>query len=190
MGMVLNSVESVLEDLRQGKVIVLIDDENRENEGDLVVAGDHATGQRFEQAAEHGFARFCSAPGHAPLDQGDGQFCKVLHPRTLVIGHWPGIGVEYAQRAQPMTAFDLENNGAVKTHMRRVGHHRVLCEPRVTAGVRDLNQPVFAKQLSTHRNLTRRFNCLDAVAALEPLAFGIDERDQRMRHIAQPRGQA
>ena len=39
--MALDSIESVLEDLRQGKVIVLIDDENRENEGDFVVAAQH-----------------------------------------------------------------------------------------------------------------------------------------------------
>ncbi len=39
--MALAKIEEVLEDLRQGKVIVLIDDENRENEGDFVVASEH-----------------------------------------------------------------------------------------------------------------------------------------------------
>ncbi len=39
--MALAKIEEVLEDLRQGKVIVLIDDENRENEGDFVVATEH-----------------------------------------------------------------------------------------------------------------------------------------------------
>ena len=34
-------IETILEDLRQGKVIVLIDDERRENEGDFVVAAEH-----------------------------------------------------------------------------------------------------------------------------------------------------
>lgn len=41
MSMALASIEEVLEDLRQGKVIVLIDDEDRENEGDFVVAAEH-----------------------------------------------------------------------------------------------------------------------------------------------------
>ena len=41
--MALAKIEEVLEDLRQGKVIVLIDDENRENEGDFVVATEHIT---------------------------------------------------------------------------------------------------------------------------------------------------
>ncbi len=39
--MALAKIEEIMEDLRQGKVIVLIDDENRENEGDFVVATEH-----------------------------------------------------------------------------------------------------------------------------------------------------
>ncbi len=36
--MVLNTVEELLEDIRQGKMVILMDDEDRENEGDLVMA--------------------------------------------------------------------------------------------------------------------------------------------------------
>jgi hypothetical protein len=36
--MKLNTVEELLEDIRQGKMIILMDDEDRENEGDLVMA--------------------------------------------------------------------------------------------------------------------------------------------------------
>ena len=36
--MKLNSVEEIIEDIRQGRMIVLMDDEDRENEGDLVMA--------------------------------------------------------------------------------------------------------------------------------------------------------
>lgn len=39
--MALATIEEILDDLRAGKVIVLIDDENRENEGDFVVAAEH-----------------------------------------------------------------------------------------------------------------------------------------------------
>ena len=39
--MALATIEEILEDLRDGKVIVLIDDEDRENEGDFVVATEH-----------------------------------------------------------------------------------------------------------------------------------------------------
>ncbi|MEQ9022492.1 MAG: 3,4-dihydroxy-2-butanone-4-phosphate synthase, partial [Pseudomonadales bacterium] len=36
--MKLNTVEEIIEDIRQGKMVVLMDDEDRENEGDLVMA--------------------------------------------------------------------------------------------------------------------------------------------------------
>ena len=36
--MVLNTIEELIEDIRQGKMAILMDDEDRENEGDLVMA--------------------------------------------------------------------------------------------------------------------------------------------------------
>ena len=36
--MQLNTVEELIEDIRQGKMVILMDDEDRENEGDLVMA--------------------------------------------------------------------------------------------------------------------------------------------------------
>ena len=38
-----DTVEAVLEDVRNGKLIIVTDDENRENEGDLVCAAEKAT---------------------------------------------------------------------------------------------------------------------------------------------------
>jgi 3,4-dihydroxy 2-butanone 4-phosphate synthase/GTP cyclohydrolase II len=38
-----NSIEELIEDVRLGKMVLLIDDEDRENEGDLVLAADHVT---------------------------------------------------------------------------------------------------------------------------------------------------
>ena len=42
--MQLNSIEELIEDIRQGKMVILMDDEDRENEGDLVMAAEHVTG--------------------------------------------------------------------------------------------------------------------------------------------------
>ncbi|WLD59690.1 bifunctional 3,4-dihydroxy-2-butanone-4-phosphate synthase/GTP cyclohydrolase II [Salinispirillum sp. LH 10-3-1] len=39
----LNTVEEIVEDIRQGKMVILMDDEDRENEGDLVVAAEKVT---------------------------------------------------------------------------------------------------------------------------------------------------
>ena len=38
-----NSIEEILDDLRQGKIVVILDDEDRENEGDVICAAEFAT---------------------------------------------------------------------------------------------------------------------------------------------------
>lgn len=42
----LNTVEEVLEDFRQGKVVIVVDDEDRENEGDFIVAAEKITDRK------------------------------------------------------------------------------------------------------------------------------------------------
>ena len=39
----LNTIDEVLADIRIGKPVIIVDDENRENEGDLVIAAEFAT---------------------------------------------------------------------------------------------------------------------------------------------------
>ena len=39
----LNTIEEAIEDIRQGKVIIVVDDENRENEGDFLAAAEKVT---------------------------------------------------------------------------------------------------------------------------------------------------
>ncbi len=41
--MKLNTVEEIIEDIRQGKMVILMDDEDRENEGDLIIAAECIT---------------------------------------------------------------------------------------------------------------------------------------------------
>ena len=41
--MALHSIAEIIEDIRQGKMVVLMDDEDRENEGDLIMAAQHVT---------------------------------------------------------------------------------------------------------------------------------------------------
>ena len=36
----MNKIEELIEDLKQGRMVILVDDEDRENEGDLVVAAE------------------------------------------------------------------------------------------------------------------------------------------------------
>ena len=54
-----DSIEAVLEDFRGGKMVILVDDENRENEGDLVVAAECATAEHINFMASHGRGLIC-----------------------------------------------------------------------------------------------------------------------------------
>ena len=53
------NIEAALEDLRQGKMIILVDDEDRENEGDLVVAAEKTTPEAINFMAREGRGLIC-----------------------------------------------------------------------------------------------------------------------------------
>ncbi len=57
--MPVSSVESALEDLREGKIIILVDDEDRENEGDFMVAAQNVTPEIVNFMALHGRGLIC-----------------------------------------------------------------------------------------------------------------------------------
>ncbi|MGW9686453.1 3,4-dihydroxy-2-butanone-4-phosphate synthase [Flagellimonas sp. 2504JD1-5] len=61
----LNAIEDAIEDIRQGKVIIVVDDENRENEGDFVAAAELITPETINFMAKHGRGLIC-----APLTEG------------------------------------------------------------------------------------------------------------------------
>ncbi|MGK0419816.1 MAG: 3,4-dihydroxy 2-butanone 4-phosphate synthase/GTP cyclohydrolase II, partial [Candidatus Pseudothioglobus sp.] len=48
------SIKELLEDYKQGKMIILMDDENRENEGDLLIAAEKVTKEDVNFMATHG----------------------------------------------------------------------------------------------------------------------------------------
>lgn len=54
-----NTIEEALEDLRQGKIILVTDDEDRENEGDFICAGQFATTENVNFMAVHGKGLIC-----------------------------------------------------------------------------------------------------------------------------------
>ncbi|WP_204321605.1 3,4-dihydroxy-2-butanone-4-phosphate synthase, partial [Streptococcus pneumoniae] len=41
--MALNTIPEIIEDIKAGKMVILMDDEDRENEGDLIMAANHIT---------------------------------------------------------------------------------------------------------------------------------------------------
>jgi 3,4-dihydroxy 2-butanone 4-phosphate synthase/GTP cyclohydrolase II len=54
-----NTIEEAIEDIRKGKMIVVVDDEDRENEGDLVIAAEKATPQVINFMAKYGGGLIC-----------------------------------------------------------------------------------------------------------------------------------
>ena len=52
-------IDEILEELRQGRLIVLVDDEDRENEGDLVCAAESATPDKINFMLRHGRGTLC-----------------------------------------------------------------------------------------------------------------------------------
>jgi 3,4-dihydroxy 2-butanone 4-phosphate synthase/GTP cyclohydrolase II len=59
-----STIPEVIEDIRSGKMIVLVDNEDRENEGDLVIAAEHCTPEVINFMATHGRGLIC-----APMTQ-------------------------------------------------------------------------------------------------------------------------
>ncbi|MTJ94249.1 MAG: bifunctional 3,4-dihydroxy-2-butanone-4-phosphate synthase/GTP cyclohydrolase II [Desulfovibrio sp.] len=57
--MPLCSIEEAIADIRQGKMIILVDDEGRENEGDLTMAAEHVTPEAINFMAKYGRGLIC-----------------------------------------------------------------------------------------------------------------------------------
>ncbi len=72
----LNTILDAIEDIRKGKVIIVVDDENRENEGDFVAAADKVTPEMINFMATEGRGLIC-----APLTE---RRCKELELNMMV----------------------------------------------------------------------------------------------------------
>ncbi len=56
----LNKIEEAINDIRAGKVIIVVDDENRENEGDFIAAAEKVTPEMINFMATHGRGLICA----------------------------------------------------------------------------------------------------------------------------------
>ena len=55
-----NTIEEAIRDIKAGKIVIVIDDENRENEGDFVAAAEMATAEMINFMATHGRGLICT----------------------------------------------------------------------------------------------------------------------------------
>ena len=72
----LNTIEEAIDDIRQGKVIIVVDDEDRENEGDFLAAAEKVTPEMINFMATHGRGLICT-----PLTE---QRCEELKLSMMV----------------------------------------------------------------------------------------------------------
>lgn len=109
----LDSIHSAIEDIRQGKVVIVVDDEDRENEGDFICAAERVTPEIINFMATHGRGLIC-----APLNEKRADELKLqmmvrdntaLHETAFtvsidLIGHGCTTGISAHDRATGIRA--------------------------------------------------------------------------------------
>ena len=125
----LDAIQEAIDDIRNGKVIIVVDDENRENEGDFVAAADKVSPEMINFMATHGRGLIC-----APLTEGR---CKELELNMMVRnntdpmetaftvsvdlrGHGVTTGISASDRAKTVQA--LINDNTKPFELARPGH--------------------------------------------------------------------
>ncbi|TBX70141.1 3,4-dihydroxy-2-butanone-4-phosphate synthase [Flavobacterium silvisoli] len=125
----LNTIEEAIEDIRQGKVIIVVDDEDRENEGDFLAAAEKVTPDMINFMATHGRGLIC-----APLTE---KRCHELELHSMVKnntdhmetaftvsvdlkGHGVTTGISASDRAKTILA--LVNEETKPYDLARPGH--------------------------------------------------------------------
>ncbi|HLP64677.1 3,4-dihydroxy-2-butanone-4-phosphate synthase [Flavobacterium sp.] len=93
----LNTIEEAIEDIRQGKVIIVVDDEDRENEGDFLAAAEKVTPEMINFMATHGRGLIC-----APLTENR---CKELDLHAMVSNNTDVMQTAFT------VSVDLRGNG-------------------------------------------------------------------------------
>ncbi|MBO6829005.1 MAG: 3,4-dihydroxy-2-butanone-4-phosphate synthase [Muricauda sp.] len=93
----LNTIEEAIADIRQGKVIIVVDDENRENEGDFLAAAELITPETINFMATHGRGLICT-----PLTEGR---CKDLGLHKMVSHNTDPLETAFT------VSVDLRGNG-------------------------------------------------------------------------------
>ncbi|MCK5402440.1 MAG: 3,4-dihydroxy-2-butanone-4-phosphate synthase, partial [Flavobacteriaceae bacterium] len=125
----LNSIQDAINDIRQGKVIIVVDDENRENEGDFIAAAEKVTPEMINFMAAQGRGLICAPLTEDRCEELDLTMMvknnTVLHhtPFTVsvdLIGHGCTTGISVQDRAKTIQA--LVNDDTRPFDLGRPGH--------------------------------------------------------------------
>ncbi len=153
----LNTIEEAIEDIKAGKVIIVVDDEDRENEGDFVVAAETITPEIVNFMATHGRGLICTP---LPEDR-----CEELELELMV-------GNNTALHATPFTvSVDLNGHGCTTgiSAYDRAKTIKALVDPSTTP--EDLGRPGHIFPLKAkQRGVIRRAGHTEAVVDLTKIA--------------------
>ncbi len=108
----LDTIEDAISDIRAGKVIIVVDDENRENEGDFLAAAELATPETVNFMATHGKGLIC-----APLTE---HRCKELGLHMMVSNNTDPLETAFT------VSVDLRGNG-VTTGISAADRAKTVC---------------------------------------------------------------
>ncbi|GBF88953.1 bifunctional riboflavin biosynthesis protein, chloroplastic [Raphidocelis subcapitata] len=125
-----DSIAAALEDLAAGKFVVVLDDEDRENEGDLIIAGDKVTTEAMAFMVEFTSGVICIALPGADLDRlrlplmvdsrENDESMYTAFTVTVDLRHGTTTGISAADRAATIRA--LSDPAASADAFRRPGH--------------------------------------------------------------------
>lgn len=125
----LNTIEEAIEDIKAGKVVIVVDDENRENEGDFIAAAETITPEIINFMATHGRGLICAPLTRQRCEQLD---LELMVPKNTSIhetpftvsvdlrGHGCTTGISASDRAKTVKA--LADPAARPEELARPGH--------------------------------------------------------------------
>jgi len=122
----ISDIEGALEDLRQGKMIILVDDEDRENEGDLTMAAEKVTPEDINFMAKYG----------------RGLICLSIHPEIVERLNLPLMVQDNRSRFQTAFTVSIEAKNGVTTGISTADRaHTILTAVADDTSPDDLVQP-------------------------------------------------
>ncbi|MCK7590741.1 3,4-dihydroxy-2-butanone-4-phosphate synthase [Subsaxibacter sp. CAU 1640] len=125
----LNTIAEAIDDIKKGKVIIVVDDENRENEGDFIAAAEMVSPEMINFMAKHGRGLICAPLTEDRCEELDltmmVQNNTVLHHTQFtvsvdLIGHGCTTGISVHDRSKTIKA--LVNSDTKPHHLGRPGH--------------------------------------------------------------------
>ena len=122
-----DSIEEAIEDLREGKAVIVVDDENRENEGDFVALGEKATPEMINFMAKEGRGLICAPITKEKADQL--QLNMMADVNTDSHGTAFTVSIDHVETTTGISADErsrtimrLAEDDVVPTEFKRPGH--------------------------------------------------------------------